>query len=297
MRDYTRRDFLTGLFVTATAGVVLGVLIITSGLLEARQELYLRTASAQDLTTDTRVLLQGLEIGRVSEISAALDTSTGALTFVARLSLIERFPDGTPVSIPAGTRALIEQVNPIAPPVVQLVLPPALGGGFLAAGDTIVSERRTGAVDALSTVAAELAGELRRTLDQTRSLIARTTSATVEAERLLATTTPKLAGVLDRLAANLERTEAILAEVGPRVGPIQDSLIAVLSITRQVLQAVERLAADATDLVAENEVTLRQTVQHLNRSAVLLEHFATEVSRRPTRLLTGVKPPDTSDIR
>jgi hypothetical protein len=59
------------------------------------------------------------------------------------------------------------------------------------------------------------------------------------------------------------------------------------------------LAADATTLVADNDVTIRDTLKRLRRSAVLLEHFATEVSRRPTRLLTGVRPPspDTTEMR
>jgi hypothetical protein len=62
---------------------------------------------------------------------------------------------------------------------------------------------------------------------------------------------------------------------------------------------VELLAADAKTLVAENDITIRDTLKRLQRSAVLLEHFATQVSRRPTRLLTGVRPPspDTAEIR
>ncbi|GBD31124.1 MAG: hypothetical protein KatS3mg081_0809 [Gemmatimonadales bacterium] len=300
MRDYKTRDLLTGLFVIVTAGVALGALVITSGLLETRQELYLRASTAQDLTTDTRVLLQGLEVGRVSQISASLDSSTGALTFIARLSLIERFPDGAPVVIPVGTKAVIEQTNPIAPAVVQLIPPQGAGArAFLQPGDTIASERRTGAVDELAALASELGDELRKTLEEARTTMVRTARATGEAERLLAAATPRLTDALEKLTANLERTDAILAEVGPRIGPIQDSLIAVLSETRRVLQTVERLAADANTLVADNDVTIRDTVRRLHRSAVLLEHFATQVSRRPTRLLTGVRPPppDTTEER
>ena len=122
-------------------------------------------------------------------------------------------------------------------------------------------------------------------------MMASTRRASAEAERLLASTTPRLADVLERLAANLERADAILAEVGPRLGPIQDSLMGVLGDTRRVLRTVDRLAEEANDLVADNETTIRQTVQRLHRSAALLEHFATQVSRRPTRLLTGVRPP------
>ncbi len=299
MGDYKTRDLLTGFFVMVTAGAVLGVLVVTSGLLEARQDLYLRASTAQDLAMDTRVLLQGLEVGRVSQVSASLDSATGALTFTARLSLMERFPDGAPVAIPVGTKAVIERINPIAPPVVQLVPPLTPGAwAFLEPGDTIASERRTGTVDELAAVAAELGDRLGNMLAEARETMLRATRATSEVERLLALATPRLLDALDKVTANLERTDAILAEVGPRIGPIQDSLVAMLSETRQVLRTVERLAADANTLVAENDVTIRDTIKRLHRSAVVLEHFATEVSRRPTRLLTGVRPPppDTTEI-
>ena len=273
-------------------GVIAGVLIVTSGLLEARQDLYMRAASAQDLTSDTRVLLQGLEIGRVRQVNAAMDSSTGRLTFVARLTVMERFPDGAAVTIPRGTTAVIEQLNPIAPLVVQLLVP-AEGGsaGYLAPGDTIASERRTGAVDALGRIAADLSEELRSTLEETRATLARTRRAATETERMLASSTPRVSDVLERLASNLTRTEAMLADVGPRLGPLQDSLIAVLAETRQVLRRVDQLAGSAHSVVGENQTAIRETVQHLHNSAVLLEHFANQVSRRPTRLLTGVRPP------
>lgn len=273
-------------------GVIAGVLVVTSGLLEARQDVYMRTASAQDLTSDTRVLLQGLEVGRVTQVNAAIDSTTGRLTFVARLAIIERFPDGAAVTIPLGTTAVIEQLNPIAPPVVQLLVPSETGrAGYLEPGDTIASERRTGAVDALGRIAADLSEELRRTLEETRSMLARTRGAATETERLLASSTPRVADVLERLASNLTRTETMLAEVGPRMAPLRDSLIAVLAETRQVLRRVDQLAGSAHTMVGENQMAIRETVRHLHNSAVLLEHFADQVSRRPTRLLTGVRPP------
>lgn len=283
---------MTGFFVLVILGVIAGVLIVTSGLLEARQDLFMRAASAQDLTSDTRVLLQGLEIGRVRQVNATMDSSSGRLAFVARLTIMERFPDGAAVTIPRGTRAVIEQVNPIAAPVVQLLVPGEGGRlGYLEPGDTIGSERRAGAVDALGRIASDLSEELRSTLDETRATLLRTRRAATETERLLVASTPRVSDVLERIAANLTRTEAMLADVGPRMGPLQDSLMAVLAETRQVLRRVDQLATSAHSVVGDNQTAIRETVQHLHNSAVLLEHFATQISRRPTRLLTGVRPP------
>ena len=118
--DTQRTDFLVGLFILVAVGVVAGMGIVTSGLGEKRIDVYLRAASAQALSQDTRVVLGGLTIGRVREISPVVDSTTGGISFVARLSLQERFPNGTQLVLPAGTRAVISQPNPIAAAQIDL---------------------------------------------------------------------------------------------------------------------------------------------------------------------------------
>lgn len=282
---------MTGLFVLGAIGVILGTLIITSGVLERRYDVYMRTASAQDLTQDTRVLLQGLAVGRVSRVDPVQDTARGGLSFVARLVIEAQFPNGAPVTIPRGTRAVIEQLNPIAPPVIQLMVPEGGARAAVEPGDTIVSERRQGAMDVMGRLATDLTEQLKQTIQDTRSLVRQTTRAAAEAERLVTASTPRVAGVLDQLSRSLERTDRMLADLGPRVAPLSDSLMAVLADTRQTLKQVNDLAGTADALAGENRAAIRETIQHLHNSAVLLEHFADQVSRRPTRLLTGVVPP------
>lgn len=274
-----------------TIGVILGTLIITSGVLERRYDVYMRIGSAQDLTEDTRVLLQGLAVGRVRRVDPVQDTSAGGLSFVALLAIDAEFPNGAPVAIPRGTRAVIEQVNPIAAPVIQLMVPESGALGMVAPGDTIVSERRQSAVDVLGRVASDLSQQLAQTLSDTRALLTQTTRTTAQAERVLATAAPRVEDVLRQLSQSLERTDRMLADLGPRVAPLGDSLLAVLTDARQALRRVNHLAEAADGMVGENRVSLRETIQHLHNSAVLLEHFANQVSRRPTRLLTGVEPP------
>lgn len=287
---------LTGLFVLAAVGVMLGTLVITSGLLHRRYDVYMRAGSAQDLTQDTRVLLQGLAVGRIRQVNPLLDSATGKLTFVARLSIDAEFPNGARVTIPRGTRAVIEQVNPIAAPVIQLIVPEGGAGAVVDPGDTIPSERLQGAMDALGRIASDLSDELRQTVQDTRVLVRQTTRTAREAERLVSASTPRVEEVLSQLSTSLERADRMLADLGPRVGPLADSLTAVLADTRRALRQVTALASTADSMAGENRVSIQETIQHLHNSAVLLEHFADQVSRRPTRLLTGVQPPplDTS---
>jgi ABC-type transporter Mla subunit MlaD len=282
--------------VLAAVGVMLGTLVITSGLLHRRYDIYMRTASAQDLSQDTRVLLQGLAVGRVRQVNPLPDSGSGNLSFVARLSIDAEFPNGARVTMPRGTHAVIEQLNPIAAPVIQLVVPEGGARTAVQPGDTITSERLQGAMDALGKIAGDLSDELRQTIRDTRLLVQQTTRTAQEAEHLVSASTPRVEEVLSQLTTSLERADRMLADLGPRVAPLTDSLSAVLADTRRTLRQVTAVAMTADSLAGENRVPIQETIQHLHNAAVLLEHFADQVSRRPTRLLTGVQPPplDTS---
>jgi ABC-type transporter Mla subunit MlaD len=293
--DTQRTDFLVGLFILVAVGVVAGMGIVTSGLGEKRIEVFLRAASAQALSQDTRVVLGGLSIGRVREISPVVDSVTGAISFVARLSLQERFPNGTQLVLPAGTRAAIIQPNPIQPAWIDLVLPeqPA-PGRHLEAGDTLASERPRSMMDALPEIAEDLRRELSTTLDATRTLIARSTQAVEQTQTLLATNGPLLSDVLTRLAGTLEKSDTLFAAITPRVGPLADSLSMVLADTRRALGRADSLIMMAGGIATDNRATVKELSDRLLRAAVVLEHFSDQVSRRPLRLFTGVRPPPDS---
>jgi ABC-type transporter Mla subunit MlaD len=290
--DTQRTDFFVGLFILVAVGVVAGMGIVTSGLGEKRIDVYLRAASAQGLSQDTRAVLGGLTIGRVREISPVVDSTTGAISFVARLSLQERFPNGTRLVLPAGTRAVISQANLLAAAQIDLVLPeqPA-PGQHLEPGDTLASERPRSMMDALPEIAEDVRRELRTTLEGTRTLIARSTQAVEQTRALLATNGPLLSDVLTRLAGTLERTDGLLAEVTPRVGPLSDSVSLVLADTRRALARADSLLLLAGGIAGENRATVRELSERLLRAAIVLEHFSDQVSRRPLRLFTGVRPP------
>jgi len=292
----TRRDFWVGLFVLTALGVITGTLLVTSGLGDVRYDLYMRTASAQDLTSDTRVFLQGLEIGRVRQVNPVQDSATGTLTFVTRLSINQRFPDGTEVTLPLGTSALIAQTSPIAAPVIQIETPRnARLSAYLLPGDTIPSTRTVSAMDRLGDVAEQVSGEVESALGETRRLLASTIQTVAATDSLLATTAPLVERSLTQLAASLERTDRMLGSLEPRVGPVVDSIALTLAETRQVLQRLDELAGTAGSMAAENRESIRATVENLRRSSIIMDHFVEQVSRRPTRMLTGVRPPPLAD--
>lgn len=301
MENY--RDFLVGLFVLGSLGVILGLIVVTSDLFDEPQEIYMRTTTATGLTADTRVLLQGLQVGRLDEINPQIDAD--GLVFIAHLHLRQTYPDGTPLQIVAGTRAVIAEPSPISAAEVRLELPIRKAGTelmYLSPGDTIDSERMPGAVDLLGGVATELKGQVLQTLEQTRALMEQGTLAIAQTQEMLESTetmvgrtAPQVDEALQLLVTTLERTEAILGEVSPRIGPLQDSLMLTLTEARSILRNFDTLATSAQGFLAENRETVRLALEQLTLTTRTLDHFAREVSRRPTRLLTGVEPPPLPD--
>jgi hypothetical protein len=60
------------------------------------------------------------------------------------------------------------------------------------------------------------------------------------------------------------------------------------------LQTADSVLRLAGDIATENRVYAKQIAERLLRTAVVLEHFSDQISRRPARLLTGVTPPPDS---
>ncbi len=299
------RDFTVGLFILASIGTIIGLFVITSNALDVRQEIYMRADAADGLNEDTRVFLQGLQIGTVTEVNARVDAQ--GVSFVAELRLQRAYPDGTPLQLPVGTRAVIAAPLPISAAEVDLEIPQRTDAtGFLQPGDTIDSDRIPSAMDLLGEVATELKAEVVQTLALTHTLIEESTARMTQAdevielaEGILDATAPRIEEALQMLATSLERTDQILSEISPRVGPMQDSLMATLSHARLILSSFDTLATTAHGLLSDNRSVVLEALERLNHTTLLLDYFAEQITRRPTRLLTGVElpPPDTTEAR
>lgn len=295
--ETNRQDFFVGLLIIATIGVVIGALIATSGWGERRYDIYVRAASAQGLTADTKVLVQGLEVGRVTSIAPQVDRTTGAVSFLARLSLVERFAKGTQLRFPVGTRAEIDQLSQIsAEAVIHLVMPDSArnSNAMLQAGDTINSIRKPSPLDALADVAAHLSKEVEDVLHQTRTALATVQRTVGNMDETVRHVTPDVEATLHSVAASTDRLNNLLARTD-RAG-FPDSLSATLATTHRLLGRLDSLAATAQDMTADNRANLRETVTNLTQMSRQLNHFVDEMSARPYRLFTGVKklPVDTA---
>jgi ABC-type transporter Mla subunit MlaD len=287
----TRRDFIVGITVVAAVGIVIGAFIATSGLGERRYDVFLRVASAEGISADTRVILLGLPVGRVKSVSPRVDSMSRAVSFVARLSIAERFADGSRLQLPVGTRAELVQVSQISPAVeVRLLLPDTVGrlNAVLAAGDTMSAARRGSALEALTRVADELSTQVREVLQQTHRTLVRVQGTLGQMDQTVRRAAPDVDTALANIATTMERVNGLVGRLEKQALP--DSLGVALGRTNRLLLRLDSLAGTATALTVEHRARIDETVTNLNLLSRQMNHFAEEITRRPYRLVTGVKP-------
>jgi len=279
----TRQDFYVGLLIVVAIALVVGALIATSGWGERRYDVYLRVANAEGISPDTKALVQGLEVGRVRSISPTVDSVSGTISFVARLSVAEKFADGSSLRLPRGTRAEVDASTPLAPAHINLLLPDTVGARrlFVEPGDTIRMSRRGSAMEKMAEVADELSQRVQEMVRQATQTLARVQSTIRDVAPNIESTLASVATAMGRVDSLVERMH--------RAG-LSDSIAAVVAGTNRLLVRLDSLAGEARALTTENRADLRATVVNLTEASRQLNHFVDQMSRRPYRALTGVKP-------
>lgn len=280
----TRQDFYVGLFLVAAIALVIGALIATSGWGERRYELFVRVASADGISRGTAVVIEGLDVGQVTSISPRVDSATRRVSFVARLSVKERFEDGSRLQLPIGTRAELVQASQISPAVaIRLMLPDTIRAHrvYLRAGDTLDSRRKGNALEAVAEVADQLS-------QRVQEMVRTATQTLVRVQSTLRDVTPEVEHTLSGVASTMGRLDSIVDRMAQR--GLSDSITVAVANTNRLLLRLDSLAREAHSLAAENRADLRTTVANLSEASRQLNNFVEQMSRRPFRALTGVKP-------
>ena len=280
----TRQDFYVGLLLVVTIALVIGALIATSGWGEQRYDLYVRVTSADGISRGTAVVIEGLDVGQVTSILPRVDSTTRRISFVAKLSVKERFEDGSRLQLPFGTRAELVQASQISAAVaIRLILPDTLHPHhtYLHAGDTLDSRRRGSALDAVAEVADQLS-------QRVQELVRTATQTLVRVQSTLRDVTPDVERTLSGVAATMGRLDSVVNRFARR--GLADSVSVAVANTNRLLLRLDSLAREAHSLTAENRSDLRATVTNLTEASRQLNNFVDQMSRRPFRALTGVQP-------
>jgi ABC-type transporter Mla subunit MlaD len=254
--------------------------------------------SVQDLKQETPVYLQGLTIGEVKDISPLPDTGErmGPPMFVVGLRLRERYANGLPIRLPLGTHAEITSTGLIGNASISLVVPLNNIRAALQPGDTIRGELTQGWTDVVKEVADTLRTQVSGILRDTRRLLASLDRTAQSADQELSRTAPEVRRTLASARAALDRLEPLLAQAGTTLtradsglGQMQDSLTLLLADARRLINHADTLTTSVTDLTTDLTPDVRQTLRTMRVMSAKLEYFIDQVSRRPHRLLTGVR--------
>jgi ABC-type transporter Mla subunit MlaD len=291
-------DALVGLLVIGAAVVTLAGIIVTRGWTERRVTIYMLSPSVQDLRQDTPVFLRGLAIGEVASISPQVDSGVmGAPRFLLALRLRERFANGVPIQISRGTTGKITTGSLIGAASISLEIPDPPSGVALAPGDTIPGDVIQGWSEGLKEVVDSLKTQVSDVLRETRALLRTADRTAASAEAEVTATGPELRAtlssarqVLDRLDPMIEQARTTVASTDQRMSVLQDSLTLLLADTRRLLNHADTLTTTVNGLTADLAPDVRRTITNMYVLSAKLEHFVDQVSRRPHRLMTGVRP-------
>jgi ABC-type transporter Mla subunit MlaD len=297
-----RTDLFVGSFLIATVAVVVTALVATSGWGVDRYDLYVRTDNAQDITVDTRIFMQGLEVGRVAEINPhPAPDGSGRLVFILRLSLLDKFPDGTPLRLPRGTDAEVT-ASLLGGSQVQLTIHGEFSG-LLDPGDTIDMHRSPAAMEAFGALARDLKGTIEdaivsatATLRSTQRLAESLTVATGTARRFVAGIQGGTEKSLTNLATSLDRVRLLLDSTNARTELTFREVNSAIRQGRTLMASADSLTNLLVAMGGENRPEMRQIIVNLRDMSRQMQYVLEQLGRRPMRVITGVKLPDSLSV-
>lgn len=296
-------DALIGVFVAGTLLVLVTAIFFTQGWNRRSWQLYITAASAEGLNSDTKVYLQGLEIGRVSSVSPRIGVS-GPLTFVVQLTISQRFANDSLVQIPEGTVAEIAEPSLVGGASISLVTPALGSGTMIPPGATLPSRPRPSPLVAIAETAESLARQVSLVLADTRHLLASVDGTVRDVRGQVGAAGPRLQNSLASVEAGLRHLEPTLrhasqiaATADSGLGPLQDSVARTLSAARQLLVRLDTLTNTTQQMAGENRANIRTTVAQMKVVGLQLEYFLDQLSRRPLRMITGMTPPNPDSLR
>lgn len=287
-------DLRTGVLVLgAFALLVAGVIWGNSTKVQDLAPLYAEFPTLTGVSTETPVMMNGYKVGHVAEIAPMTDTA-GQLRF--RVKMLVQWHPGGGSAIPYRRGMRVRLI----PPAIEMLgtaiirLEPATTPGVpLPPGAMVPLLPYSSPLEGAQARVDSLGVELSKTLADTRRLLGtlvKTASAATGAATATAgvanTAADQLAGLATDTRLRLATADSLMRDVRtltPTAKATADSLQALLGDSRKAVARLTRMA-DA------NEPQLQHTLASLDTSSALLQHFMREVSARPLRVITGVKP-------
>lgn len=256
--------------------------------------LYTDVADVQGIGEESPVFLKGFNVGRVSQVSPHVGP-TGQLLFRLRMDIVWRLADDAPVPLHEGLRARV------VPPALDIgrgsILLESDGhrGPALKPGDVVPSVQIGGTTNRMQLVVDSVGSDLRLVIASVERLVksldvtvASATATMKSANSMLASVNQEIPGIVSSVRANLASADSLIRSLHT----VTPATVATLDSVRALLGDSRIAIARATEFLDANEPQLTSTIANLDHASAVLSNLLKEVSRRPIKALTGVKPPE-----
>ena len=299
MKTIQKNDLIVGAFVILVIAAVVTALVATSGWGIKHYTLFIHTDDARDLRVDTKIYMQGLEVGRIAAINPRpAPRQRDSLEFVIRAQMLAEFPDGTPLRLRKGTDAELEQ-GLFGGSTLLLDVHGNSHVMLRLTGDTIEMHRRTPAMQQI----AGLAGDLRerigaalvattQTLNSVRHLADSLRLAAGTARRFVAGIQPGTERTLNEAAASMARMRDLLDTTDVRSGITLRQLNATFEQSRRLMSSTDSLTRLLTAMGGENRPAIREVLENSRLLSQQTTFLMEALSRRPMRVMSGVDLPE-----
>ena len=284
-----RGDVSVGLTVLAALAVV-----VAGGLWLTRPNqdyfaLFTEFDAVEGLTEQTPVRLQGFAVGRIQSMTPQ-STEAGSVVFRVELRVERKWVEEGALRIPDGTVARVAFPPVVGPPFIILE-PPAEGGAALAAGAEIPGLRTEPFLDQIQVLAGQLSYTANEALLRTMQLMDSVQGTLDRLDRTLAATSSAIPELMESLNASMTTAEALMAQVSAQIDTTAPMMRASLDSANALLGDSRRLVAGVEGLLTTSQPRAETILASLDSLTYVLNHFMRQVAEKPTRILTGVKPP------
>ncbi|HJQ21885.1 MAG TPA: hypothetical protein VJ867_16190 [Gemmatimonadaceae bacterium] len=259
--------------------------------------LYTDLADVQGIGIESPIFLNGFNVGRVSEVRPHVGAN-GELLFRVRMDVLWRLDDGSAMPLREGLRARV------VPPALdigrgQLVLEPPHPDAIAQArvlkpGDVIPSVLVGGTTNRMQLVVDSVGRDLRVAIASIERLVksldvtvASATETMRSANTMLASVSHEVPGIMSSVRTNLASADTLIKSLHT----VTPATLATLDSVRLLLGDSRVAVARATQFFDVNEPQLTSTLANLDQASAVLNNLLREVSRRPIKAITGVKPP------
>ena len=289
-------DLRVGLLVFVFAIISVVTLIWASQLWGGRNyaPLYTDVVDVQGIAEESQVILNGFNVGRVSEVRPRV-AENGALVFRVRMNIMWRLDNGAEMPLKNGLRArVVPPALDIGRGSIVLEMDGA-SGTSLKPGDVVPSVISGGTTNRMQLVVDSVGRDMRLVIAEVDKLVQALSVTVSTATSTMKTANTMIASVNQDLPAMMSSAKANLASADSLIKGLHQvtpATIATLDSVRLLLGDSRVAIARATEFLDNNEPQLASTIANLDQASAVLNNLLKEVSRRPIKALTGVRPPD-----